>query len=385
MNQQSAQVVMVEDIPRYHPIYEEAIREAIPGAEVQFATDGLAALELIRNLPRVDLIILDLNIPKMHGSQVLAELRGDSRFDGIPIMILTGDSDKDVQSQLLEKGADDFIEKGAPPPIFIARLRAQMRHKLAINQLTQLAMDMDIFTAGVLHDIRNIETSISALCDLIRMQIEEDPIGNRPAIIADVQGLKGQAQRMSSYAGNILQNLKQTSSQPTVESVDPRQMVQWVMSMLDSSKPSSGTEARTIDINVAGELKSVMADRHLLELVFLNLCQNSIRYARPGIPAVIQLTQRPAEAQVSSGRVRIVTCLRDNGIGIPKDDLRRVFQPFVRSQSAGGAKHKGGFGLGLALVTKAVSMMGGRVWAELPNDGQAGIVMCVELPVSDAK
>ncbi len=385
MNQQSAQVVMVEDIPRYHPIYEEAIREAIPGAEVQFATDGVAALELIRNLPRVDLIILDLNIPKMHGSQVLAELRGDSRFDGVPIMILTGDSDKDVQSQLLEKGADDFIEKGAPPPIFIARLRAQMRHKLAINQLTQLAMDMDIFTAGVLHDIRNIETSISARCDLIRMQIEEDPVGNRPAIIADVQGLKSQAQRMSNYAGNILQNLKQTSAQPSIESVDPRQIVQWVLSMLNSTKVTGNADSRSITIQVDGQISSVIADRHLLELVFLNLCQNSIRYARPDIPPVITLTQRSTDSKISSGRARVVTCLRDNGIGIPKDDLRKVFQPFVRSQSAGGSKHKDGFGLGLALVTKAVSMMAGRVWAELPADGGPGVIMCVELPAADPK
>jgi signal transduction histidine kinase len=247
--------------------------------------------------------------------------------------------------------------------------------------MTQMAMDMDIFTAGVLHDIRNIETSISALCDLIRMQMMEDPIGNRDRILDDIASLKGQANRISTYATNILQNLKQTSSQPKIESVPIARITEWVKGMISHRSDMNGS---TLTIHLSQPLKPIAGDLHLLELVFLNLCQNSVRYARSGVPAEVTVYQRPSASEFRSGRPTAITCIRDNGIGIPKDDLRKVFLPFVRGDSSGGARPKGGFGLGLALVSKAVSMMGGRVWAELPEDGQPGTVICIELPEGEA-
>lgn len=108
--------------------------------EVRTAEDGLAAMEKISARPP-DVIVLDLNMPRMDGRQLLAALRGNPRTAFIPVIIISGDSGPDEQAAEFRLGADDFVSKPFDPVELTARIEGaarRARRMLAANPLTLL-------------------------------------------------------------------------------------------------------------------------------------------------------------------------------------------------------------------------------------------------------
>jgi two-component system, chemotaxis family, response regulator Rcp1 len=89
------EVLLVEDSPGDVRLTQEAFREANPAVHLHVATDGVEAMAFLRRegvyaqAPRPDLILLDLNLPKMDGREVLAHIKADANLKTIPTVILT--------------------------------------------------------------------------------------------------------------------------------------------------------------------------------------------------------------------------------------------------------------------------------------------------------
>ncbi|MGB9907832.1 MAG: response regulator [Candidatus Saccharicenans sp.] len=104
--------------------------------------------------------------------------------------------------------------------------------------------------------------------------------------------------------------------------------------------------------------ESVIGDTSRLRQVLLNLVSNAIKFTERGEVAV--------EVREESRTTQDITLhfqVRDTGIGIPRDKLDSIFQPFVQADASFSRKY-GGTGLGLAITSQLVSLMGGRIWAE---------------------
>ena len=88
-------VLLVEDSPGDVRLTQEALREANRAVRLHVAVDGVDAMDFLRHegrhlrAPRPDLILLDLNLPKMDGREVLAQIKADDRLRTIPTIILT--------------------------------------------------------------------------------------------------------------------------------------------------------------------------------------------------------------------------------------------------------------------------------------------------------
>jgi two-component system, chemotaxis family, response regulator Rcp1 len=96
-------VLLVEDSPGDVRLTREAFREANRAIHLHVAADGVEAMAFLKreginaNAPRPDLILLDLNLPRMDGREVLAEIKGDPNLKTIPTIILTtSDSEADI-------------------------------------------------------------------------------------------------------------------------------------------------------------------------------------------------------------------------------------------------------------------------------------------------
>lgn len=369
-------ILIVEDNQRYLKLIGQEIMDTT-GATVEFATTGPEALQILETPGKIiDLLLLDLNIPEISGHEVLHIIRADNKFDNMPVIILTGDTGPDIQSKLFSIGADDFIEKGCAAEIFIERLKAQIRHKLAIDRMTNMALDMDVFIAGVLHDIRNIETNMLALCDIIKMQLEDKNLEDRrQALLKDVTSLKQQINRIGEYASDVIEQVRDTKKELHPNSINIEGIFSWAQEIVNSGK--SKDDSTYLDIEIRQPLKLLYADKHFLRLAILNIFQNARKYSRKDIQPKIIVTQRPG----AEGREqRIITRFRDNGQGLKKNELRKIFAPFVKATSKASESEQSS-GLGLALVAKVLNKMGGRVWAELPDDNLGpGTVFCIELP-----
>lgn len=99
----AAEVLLVEDSPGDVRLTQEAFREANPSVHLHVAPDGAEAMAFLRHegahadAPRPDLILLDLNLPKMDGREVLAQIKEDDALKTIPTVILTtSDAEADV-------------------------------------------------------------------------------------------------------------------------------------------------------------------------------------------------------------------------------------------------------------------------------------------------
>ncbi len=99
------------------------------GCRVIEAGDGEDAMRRIEAGEHVDLVVLDLEMPRMGGREVLGRLRGNVRTAGVPVVVLTGSDEGSLEAQLMEEGADDYVRKPLDAPRFAARVRAALRRR----------------------------------------------------------------------------------------------------------------------------------------------------------------------------------------------------------------------------------------------------------------
>ena len=136
-----ADVLLVEDNPGDVRLTEEAFREGDVPVELHVVGDGNEALAFLRregdhaDAPRPNLVLLDLNLPRMNGDEVLETLDGDPEFSGIPVVVLTSsDAETDV-TRSYELNANAYVTKPVDPAEFIEMVRTLERFWLSTVRL----------------------------------------------------------------------------------------------------------------------------------------------------------------------------------------------------------------------------------------------------------
>lgn len=134
-----------------------------------------------------------------------------------------------------------------------------------------------------------------------------------------------------------------------------------------------------IDLQVPGSIPKVWADAGRMHQVLLNLLSNAIKYSPE--QSVIQVGAEQLAAEPATGGLMVVhVWVKDNGIGIPKEDQAKVFESYFRSDISREAAS--GTGLGLHITKSLVEMQGGRIWFE--SDVGFGSTFHVTFPVADS-
>jgi CheY-like chemotaxis protein len=100
------------------------------GYEVEEVEDGHKALDILKADQDYQLIVLDLAMPGMDGRQVLDQIRGSVDTAALPVLIRTGTGSDLLEAELLEAGADDYVEKSVDANRFMARVHAVLRRSL---------------------------------------------------------------------------------------------------------------------------------------------------------------------------------------------------------------------------------------------------------------
>ncbi|MHB8129430.1 MAG: HD domain-containing phosphohydrolase [Mobilitalea sp.] len=134
------------------------------------AGDGIEAMELLRN-QEIDLIILDLNMPRMNGFEVLDALRGDSELSKISTLILTNYDETEKEIKGLSLGAVDYIRK----PLNIESLRKRIEVHINIRQSQKIIESYNKTLEEVVHErtkelILIRDTTIHALIGLLEVR-----------------------------------------------------------------------------------------------------------------------------------------------------------------------------------------------------------------------
>lgn len=115
-------VLIADDDPLIRLLAQTVLE--VDGMESLEAEDGIEALRCIEERRDVDVVVLDLDMPRLDGHGVLARLKRNVRTAGLPVIILTASTHPADEARVLRHGAADYIRKPIDPPRFLARIRA---------------------------------------------------------------------------------------------------------------------------------------------------------------------------------------------------------------------------------------------------------------------
>ncbi len=129
-NLKKEKILLVEDDPDHAELIMEVLETENVQKEIILLKDGLEALNYFQKYEengaqiRVSLVILDLNLPKIHGMKVLKILKQNSRFSSIPVAILSTSSDDETIEEVYKNGADNYISKPTLYEDFVEKVKA---------------------------------------------------------------------------------------------------------------------------------------------------------------------------------------------------------------------------------------------------------------------
>jgi CheY-like chemotaxis protein len=135
------EILLVEDNPGDVRLTREALREGKVYNNLHWAKDGVEALEFLRqegvhaDAPRPDIILLDLNLPKKDGREVLLSIKNDERFKQIPVVVLTTSEAEEDVLRSYELHANCYITKPVDLDKFIMVVQSIDRFWLTVVTL----------------------------------------------------------------------------------------------------------------------------------------------------------------------------------------------------------------------------------------------------------
>ncbi|MFD1514079.1 response regulator [Halomarina rubra] len=134
-------ILLVEDNPGDVRLTQEAFREAQICNELHITTDGVEALEFLfrhgeyADAPRPDIILLDLNLPRKDGDEVLAEIRDHHPLSNVPVIILTSSEAEEDVVKSYELRANAYLTKPVDPGEFIETVKSFQQFWLSVVRL----------------------------------------------------------------------------------------------------------------------------------------------------------------------------------------------------------------------------------------------------------
>lgn len=335
--------------------------------EVSTASSGSIGLDRARE--RVpDLVFVDLKMPGMSGLEVLEGFR--SLDPTIVCVVFTGFATIGSAVEAMKRGAFDFLAKPFTPEEFRAMVCRGLAQRTLVLERTALQRERDAlregFAAIVSHELRsplaavqqNLFLTISELEGVISAE-QQQRLERMRVRIGDLLGLVNRWLR--GFSLDLV---------PLSESFRPVALADIATSAVESAQVEAVRKAVTIEVAVDPAL-AVLGDAGALTEALLNVVGNAVKYSRADGTVRVWSERQGRHVLIS---------VADSGVGVPQEDLPRIFDVFYRGRA--GENVAAGAGIGLALTRRIVEAHGGSISAT--SEPGHGSVFVIALPAHDA-
>ena len=218
-----------------------------------------------------------------------------------------------------------------------------------ITELKQLDEIRREFVANVSHELR---TPLSILRGYIEVLLDE-PETQREELARILSIMERHSKRLQRLVDDLLSLAQLESSQATLE-LSAVRVDELFNNLIRDWKEKLAAKSLKVIVDLTPEALTVHADGTRLEEVLYNLLDNAVKFSRENGQIHLRATRRGSD---------MVLSVTDNGLGIGKEHLPRIFERFYRADKA-RSRELGGTGLGLAIVKHIAQLHGGRVEAE---------------------
>ena len=353
---------------------EEPVRRACQkileraGYEVETFGRGQDGLERIALLPPA-LLVVDLKMPELNGFQIIDRVRQLDR--DIVIVVITGYATVATAVDAMKAGAYDFLPKPfTPEELRVIAQRGLERWTLsreAERLRREKAATERRFVTFVSHQLKSPLVAVKQYLDVLA----HGSLGPLPA--ATVEWIDRSRLRLGEMLELIHDwlALSRIESEALARRNDATSLPLVVRQTIDEVGALAGASKIQLSADVPDELPSVRGDQLCMRMLVVNLVTNAIKYNRPGGAVTVRARR--------DGGFAILQVI-DTGIGIPQDQLARIFDEFVRIASPASPDVPGS-GLGLTICKRIVDELGGRI--EVESVLGQGTTFKVRLPLAE--
>ena len=193
------------------------------------------------------------------------------------------------------------------------------------------------FTANVSHELKTPLTAISGYSELI-----ESGMATNQDVVRFAGEIHKNSNRLLTLINDILRlsQLDEASTEDVFENINIYEIAKSSVDMLEMT-----ANKNHVHISLTGQTQYVYANRQMMDELIYNLCDNAIRYNNPGGEVWVSVIKKDDD---------VIVQVKDNGIGISKENQERIFERFYRVDKS-RSKQTGGTGLGLAIVKHIVA------------------------------
>ena len=284
--------------------------------------------------------------PVPEGLPVLRLVRDPDFLEMLRIVVASGES---VKRRMHLTGADGRSFEVQAAPLAGPSSSGAMAILHDITDLERLERVRKDFVANVSHELRTPLTAIRGYAETLLDGALDDPDHRRRF----VEIIQSHAIRLNNIASDLLALSELESGRPPLA---PGKLS--VLAMLEAAMRTVESEAAMRKVQLGWgtvEDLQVMGNKIKLEQAFVNLLDNAVKFNRGGGEVWVEASRLPG------GKVAI--SIADSGIGIPSEDVPRIFERFYRVDKA-RSREVGGTGLGLSIVKHVIEQMQGTVSVE---------------------
>ena len=187
-------ILIVDDVPANIHFLAASMKELY---RIKIATSGKQALDIVENIEKPELILLDVMMPEMNGIEMLGRLRSNPQTSHIPVIFISADSSEKTQLDGLSHGADDYLTKPVVINVLLARVKNLLEKKRDQAQLRLASHVYDHSGEAIMvTDSQNKIVSINpAFTRMTGYEIQE-VYGKNPSILSSGRMTKDDYQRM---------------------------------------------------------------------------------------------------------------------------------------------------------------------------------------------
>ncbi|GAK60717.1 response regulator receiver sensor signal transduction histidine kinase [Candidatus Vecturithrix granuli] len=347
-------VLIVDDNPTHLIVLSDYL--TADGFDILCAQDGESAIQRAEQ-EHPDIILLDILMPGLDGFEICRLLKDQSVTREIPVIFMTALTEMNDKLNAFKAGGVDYITKPLQLPEVLVRinvhltLKRQQQHIQRQNaQLKQLNHDKDRFFSIIAHDLRG---SLNSLRDLTRITAENFEIYSLPKLKEMIRMQFQTTDNLSKLLENLLiwARVQQGMIEYQPQKLDLENVITWniQLAMLRAKQKQI-----PLTTTIAKKTHIVHADFNMLDTIVRNLISNALKFTHSGGSIVVAATADERNVTMS---------VADTGIGIPSEDLPKLFRIDFKYKHL-GTEHEPGTGLGLILCKEFVEKNGGNIWVE---------------------
>jgi signal transduction histidine kinase len=372
----TARILVVDDEPDLEELIQQKFRHQIRDGSVGFlfARDGIEALTVLEANHDVELVVTDINMPRMDGLTLMQKLQETE--GNLSTIIVSAYGDMANIRTAMNRGAFDFLikpidfldfETTIAKTIRHAEVLREARRRQAENEQLELASHhKSQFLANMSHELR---TPLNAIIGLTEMMVTnaarfgtekaQEPLRRVQAAGTHLLGLINQVLDLSKIEAGKLELNPQIVPLATL-----------IDQVIGTAHQLAEQNQNRLVVEAPDDLGSLTVDPMRLRQILLNLLSNACKFTKQGEVAL-------RARRVVDGPDWIELAVADSGIGMTAEQLAKLFAEFTQAD-ASTAQRFGGTGLGLAITRKLARLMGGDV--TVTSESGKGSVFTVRLP-----